>query len=529
MVVFLLISSVGYFLLRNNIITNHEKDTKILFYKIQMQTSPLLSKLLYSYSMQKEILLQKHLEVKNYLKTQNDPLNVDLQNIYEKINYSTLDNPYNIYITDKNLVIKNTTYKKDIGFDLSFAKSSFDEHYEKNITGICTPLFEQTSKQFQSYTDMYLDENKSGILQVSYTYKESRNRLLEIQNLILKYPNIVDAKAYIIVDTGFINDIYLKDFPSYKPDLEEVLARIEDGLKINSELSNTDLMIKHFEKNDISYTEMYIATISAIFDNTKIIYSILLDDSILESKLFQLNILMLTITLLGITAILVSTKIRKKEIKLSEQDKFVQSSMHEIKTPLSIITLNNELRELEFGKDEYSQEINNALKTLKTSYEDMSFTITKDKLDYPIELIDLSEFIEDRVECFKTIVNSNSKSIVLKIESDCKVEISKVELIRLIDNNLSNAIKYSDVNTSINVRLENNVLSFHNIGKPIRDTKHIFDKYFRENIVVGGHGLGLSIVNDITKKYLIEITLDSSAENGTTFRYKFKCHTDDIS
>ena len=139
-----------------------------------------------------------------------------------------------------------------------------------------------------------------------------------------------------------------------------------------------------------------------------------------------------------------------------------------------------------------------------------------------IEAIFLSEVVADRAEYFKTIAKSNSKSIAITINSDIIVKMSLVELIRLIDNNLSNAIKYAYVNSTIDVVLENDRLSFHNIGNLIKDTKHIFDKYFRENSVVGGHGLGLSIVSDIAKKYSITITLHSNAQNGTTFLYIFK-------
>lgn len=530
LIIFLLISAAGYIVLRESIITNHEKDTQILFYNIQSQTSDLLSKLLYKYTVQKNELLKKHEIVTNYIHTHGtNPLAVNLAEIQSIINADTQNNPYNIYISDKNLVIRNTTYAKDLGFDLSFAKQEFDEHFEKNITGICTPLFEKSSKQFFSYADSYLDKNKSGVLQVSYTYADSRNKFLEIQNIIAKYPNIKNAQAYIMVDTGFVNDIILKEYESYKPDLKEILARIDEGTKVNNKLINANLITDNFTKDGVAYRAIFLSTQSAIFDNTKIVYSLLLDERILENRLQNLNISIFIITFLGLIAILVAANMRTKEIKLHEQDAFVQSSMHEIKTPLSIITLNNELRELEFGKDEYSSEIESAIKTLKTSYDDMSFTITKDKLVYPLEIIILGEVLQERVEYFKTIANSNAKSIVLSVTSLCKIEMSLVELVRLIDNNLSNAIKYSEQNSVITVTLKDNILSFHNVGKTIEDTKHIFDKYFRENSVMGGYGLGLNIVKDIAKKYLVTIALDSNAQNGTTFTYKLKCHTNDIS
>lgn len=243
---------MGYVLLRENIVNNHEKETEILFYKIKSETSDLLSKLLYQYSTQKEVMIEKHQAVTKYINSQNsEPLNVNLDDIHQTINDGEKGDPYNIYITDKNLVIKNTTFKSDIGFDLSFVKNSFDEHYKSHIIGICTPLFEKSSKRFMSYTDAYLVDSaneKKGVLQISYTYNDSRNKLLEIQKLIAHYPNIKEAKAYIMVDTGFVNDIILKDYPSYKPDLKEILARIDEGTKVNNKVHNTALTINNFTK-----------------------------------------------------------------------------------------------------------------------------------------------------------------------------------------------------------------------------------------------------------------------------------------
>jgi signal transduction histidine kinase len=73
------------------------------------------------------------------------------------------------------------------------------------------------------------------------------------------------------------------------------------------------------------------------------------------------------------------------------------------------------------------------------------------------------------------------------------------------------------------------VLSFHTFGKAIEDTQKVFRKYYRENETVGGYGLGLSIIWEICQKYDVGITLDSDEERGTTFAYRFKCHTGDTS
>ena len=117
---FLLFSFISYRLLVKNLSDDHLKNQEITFYQIQKDTNNLLTKLLYKFSTQKEVLLGKHKEVLTYL--QDKFYDIPLDEIYKKINENTSDSEYNIYITDENLIIKNTTFPADLNFDLSFAK-----------------------------------------------------------------------------------------------------------------------------------------------------------------------------------------------------------------------------------------------------------------------------------------------------------------------------------------------------------------------------------------------------------------------
>jgi signal transduction histidine kinase len=116
---------------------------------------------------------------------------------------------------------------------------------------------------------------------------------------------------------------------------------------------------------------------------------------------------------------------------------------------------------------------------------------------------------------------------VLKIFNQLILNMSKIELIRLIDNNLSNAIKYSKIGSVIEIILKENELKFLSYGNQIKDVENIFRKYSRENNSVGGHGLGLAIVKDICMKYKISIQVNSFENGLNIFSYKFNCHSID--
>ena len=110
------------------------------------------------------------------------------------------------------------------------------------------------------------------------------------------------------------------------------------------------------------------------------------------------------------------------------------------------------------------------------------------------------------------------------IEDDLKLFFSDIELQRIVDNNLSNAIKYANKNTDIKVILKKEkrwiVLEFLTYSKQIVDTDRIFEPFHQEENKQGGFGLGLEIVHSICTKENVQVEVISDTE-VTIFRYNF--------
>ena len=111
------------------------------------------------------------------------------------------------------------------------------------------------------------------------------------------------------------------------------------------------------------------------------------------------------------------------------------------------------------------------------------------------------------------------------IQNDIHITFNELELYRIIDNNISNAIKYSKDSSNIEIFLhkENNKikLMFKDEGIGIKDKSKIFERYYRGDKITGGFGIGLSIVKNICIKNKIEIKVESQVNKGTTFIYLF--------
>ena len=211
---------------------------------------------------------------------------------------------------------------------------------------------------------------------------------------------------------------------------------------------------------------------------------------------------------------------------LASQKQFLKHAVHETNTPLSIIMANIELNEMKNGKNEYLTNIEVALKNLFSIYDDLSYLVKKDQIEYPEHNIDLADFIRSRVEFFTPVAQkANSKFIFKAPKKELNILFNESKLQRIIDNNLTNAIKYTYENQDIYVTVKeekNNfkfLISSH--SKKIQEPDKIFREYYREEKSKDGFGLGLNLVKRICDEEGVEIFLESN-EYFTSFSYLFK-------
>ena len=193
-------------------------------------------------------------------------------------------------------------------------------------------------------------------------------------------------------------------------------------------------------------------------------------------------------------------------------------------TPLSIISLNIDSLESLLGPKEQFETIKASSKSLSSIYNDLYYLSKKEKrLSEPTN-INLMRFLSSRMAFFDEMANVKNIDISLDIHNEFNIFMDSYELERVIDNTISNAIKYSFENSNIDIILDIEEhfykLEIKNEGIQITDTKTIFDAYYQQKEKNVGFGLGLSIVKDICNKYEIEINV-TSINNQTSFSYFF--------
>jgi signal transduction histidine kinase len=206
-------------------------------------------------------------------------------------------------------------------------------------------------------------------------------------------------------------------------------------------------------------------------------------------------------------------------------DNFIKDSMHEINTPLSIINVNIDMFAHKFGENKYLTRIKAASKTLATIYNDMDYLIKQDRFGFEKESLDMSAFIEERVAYFQDVASLRQIEIKTDIEKDITLYFNATQLQRIVDNTLSNAIKYSREKSQVyvNLHLHKKRILFcvEDFGEGIEKPRKIFERYYRENLNKGGFGIGLNIVKRIIDEHDVTLEIVSEPGKGSAFCYSF--------
>jgi PAS domain S-box-containing protein len=233
----------------------------------------------------------------------------------------------------------------------------------------------------------------------------------------------------------------------------------------------------------------------------------------------------------------VDTALEKERELNNLKSRFISTASHEFRTPLATIMSSVSLT----GKYAESMDKNNMFKHIdrvKNSVNHLTDILNDflslDKLEEGAvlanpEYLGLNELISTIADEIKSIAKAGQRIGFTGLLDNDQIFIDKRILKNIMFNLISNAIKYSNENTNIDIKLSRDANSLtieikdQGIGIPLEDQAHIFERFYRANNSgnMQGTGLGLNIVKKYVEILKGDIQFKSVPEKGTKFTLKF--------
>ena len=249
----------------------------------------------------------------------------------------------------------------------------------------------------------------------------------------------------------------------------------------------------------------------------------------------------LFILLFGINQ--VRKSIKKENELATQQNNFILSVSHELKTPIASTKLQLQtLLKHELDRDKQIQLLNNALKETDRLHKlvDNVLLVTQvenKNTSADLKSINLSELIEDTVSRYFEMYIEN-KWLKLNVAPNLFIQGDKELLPSLIINLIENAIKYSYENLEVILNLKVDILTGSITNNHVflevidsgcgineSEKQKIFEKFYRsgneETRKTKGTGIGLFIVKQICNMHQASITISDNKPCGSHFKISF--------
>lgn len=235
-----------------------------------------------------------------------------------------------------------------------------------------------------------------------------------------------------------------------------------------------------------------------------------------------------SLALLGLGAVLALLLILSKRIvrpvaeSYEKQKRFITDAGHELKTPMTIISADADLAEMECGENQWLTDIRRQAQRLTDLTHDLIYLSRMEEEQPKLQRIEfpLSDVAEEMAQSFAAPARSQDKELTVTVQPMLSCTGDEKAIRQLISILLDNALKYSPAGGQLALNLEKQgrtlLLTVSNTTQqPIarEQLAHLFDRFYRtdqsRNSQTGGYGLGLSIAKSIVLSHKGKIRAES--------------------
>jgi signal transduction histidine kinase len=228
---------------------------------------------------------------------------------------------------------------------------------------------------------------------------------------------------------------------------------------------------------------------------------------------------LLVLVILLILGFIVNTYVLQRKYDIDENVlHLTREILHELAIPISTIQANSLMLSKTLKEDQKSMKrlarIDDSSRRLERLYEELLYSIKKEIQSVEKEKTDLVKLIKERVEVMR-LFNRNTFNLSLE---EHYIFIDKIGFEKMIDNLLTNAMKYSSKDKPIDIILKDTklIIQDYGIGMPEEALKNAYKRYYQSSSINKGQGIGLALVSAYCSDEKIEIKILSKEGEGTT-------------
>lgn len=219
--------------------------------------------------------------------------------------------------------------------------------------------------------------------------------------------------------------------------------------------------------------------------------------------------------------------VRPLQVSQQKQKRFISDASHELKTPLTIISANNELLEMQYGENDSTKIIGKELQTMSAMINELNTLARYDEKEKTETMeFNLSKAYADISSTFVNAFREHKKAYSEEIEEGLKFVGNESSVRELFSVVLDNALKYSLTMCKATLKKEGNHIVF-DICNDARDIQaksypSVFERFYRSENARGssvqGSGIGLSLASKIAE--LNKIKLSAYGDGNSCFHIK---------